>query len=202
MSEEKKNKLIELGPVILADALLKLAEYDEKADLLVERLTSDPNDIVKKFRRRISGLKRRTRFIHWRESKRFAAELDELLEDLEKANPEPCVGMALVASFLESDHAVVGNCDDSSGHISDIYRYGAHSLFAQYASSCPDKKQVLDILIKTYSDDPYSVREGLIDKGLEILGEEEAKNAIHFFELLAEEEEDEYQKHHFHRAIE
>lgn len=202
MSEEKKNKLIELGSDVLADALLKLAEYDDRADRLVERLTSDPNDIVKKFRRRISGLKRRTRFIHWRESRQFAAELDELLVDLEETNPEPCVGMALVASFLETDHAIFGNCDDSSGHISDIYRYGAHSLFAQYASSCQDKKKVLALLMKTYSNDPYGVREGLMDKAREMLGDEDAKNAIHLFEILAVEEADEYQKRHLQRAIE
>ncbi len=202
MSDEKKKKLIDLSTDVLADALLTLAEYDDKADRLVERLTSDPYDIIKKFRRRISGLKRRTRFIHRRESKQFAAVLDELLEDLEEANPEPFVGMALVASFLETDHAIFGNCDDSGGYISDIYRYGAHSLFAQYASSCQDKKKVLALLMKTYSNDPYGIREGLMDKAREMLGDEDTKNAIHLFEILAGEEADEYQKRHFQRAIE
>lgn len=202
MSDERKNKLVELGSDVLADALLKLAEHDNRADRLVERLTSDPNDIIKKFRRKISGLKRRKRFIHWRESKQFAAELDELLEDIEEVNPEPCVGMALVASFLETDHVIFGNCDDSSGHIGDVYRYGAHSLFAQYASGCQDKKKVLDVLIKTYSDDPYGVREGLLDKAIEMLGTEDAKNAIHIFEILAEGEGDEYKKRHSQHAIE
>lgn len=202
MSDKRKNKLVDLGTDALAEALLKLAEHDDRADRLLERLTSDPDDIIKKFRRRINGLKRRTRYIHWRESKQFAAVLDELLEDMEEANPEPCVGMALVASFLETDHAVVGNCDDSSGHIGDIYRYGAHSLFAQYASSCQDKKKVLALLMKTYSNDPYGVREGLMDKAREMLGNEDAKNAIHLFEILAGEEADEYQKRHFQRAIE
>lgn len=108
----------------------------------------------------------------------------------------------MIASFLETDQTIFENCDDSSGYISDVYRYGARSLFAQYASRCPDKKQVLDLLIKTYSNDPYSVREGLIDKGLEMLGEEEANNAIHLFELLAEEAEDEYQRSHYLRAVE
>ena len=202
MSDERKNKLVDLGPDVLADALLKLVEHDDKADRLVERLTSNPDDIIKKFRRRISGLKRRTRYIHWRESKQFAAVLDELLEDLEEANPEPCVGMTLVASFLETDHAIFGNCDDSSGHISDIYRYGARSLFAQYASGCQDKKKVLDVLIKTYSNDPYGVRGGLLDKAKEMLGTKDAKNAIHLFEMLTGEEADEYQKRHLQRAIE
>ena len=158
MSDERKNKLIDLGTDVLAYALLKLADNDVKADSLVERLTSDPSDIIKKFRRKIIGLKRRTRFIHWRESNQFAAKLDELLEDIEEVSPEPCVGMALVASFFETDQSIVGNCDDSSGHIGDVYRYGARSLFAQYASECQDKKKVLDVLMKTYADDPYGVR--------------------------------------------
>ncbi len=108
----------------------------------------------------------------------------------------------MIASFLETDQAVFGNCVDSFGYIGNVYRYGARSLFTQYASRCTDKKQVLDLLIKTYSNDPYSVREGLIDKGLEMLGEEEANNAIHLFKLLAEEAEDEYQRSHCLRAVE
>ncbi len=202
MDHEKKKKLIELGPGVLAEALIKLADDDDKAKRLVVRLIGDPEDLIKKFKRRISGLKRRKSFIHWKESGKFAAELDDLLDDLEEVNPEPCLGMALVSSFLETDKAIFGNCDDSSGHISDVYRYGARSLFAQFASRCPDKKKVLDLLIKTYSDDPYSVREGLIKKSLQMLGKDEAKNAIDLFEILADTEADEYRKRHFQRAIE
>lgn len=202
MDPEKKKKLVELGPDVLANALIKLADHDDKANRLVERLIGDPEDLNKKFKRRVSGLKRRKSFIHWKESRRFAAELDDLLEDLEEINPEPCVGMALVSSFLETDRAIFGNCDDSSGHISDVYRYGARSLFAHFASRCPDKKKVLDLLIKTYSDDPYGVREGLIEKSLEMLGKDETRNAIDLFEILADTEDEEYQKRHFQQAIE
>jgi len=202
MDREQKKKLTELSSDILSDALIKLAEHDEMAERLVERLTCEPDDVIKRIKRKISGLKRRKKFIHWRDTRRFAAELDHFLEDLEQVKPEPGVGMSLIASFLETDKVVFGNCDDSSGYISDVYRYGARCLFAQYASSCPDKKQALDLLIKTYSDDPYGVREGLIDKGLEILEEEEANNAIHLFELLAEDAEDEYQRSHYLRAVE
>jgi len=202
MEEERTKKLVKLPPEVLAEALLKLTEHDEMAERLVDRLISEPNDIIKSFRRKISGLKRRKRFIHRKESRSFAAGLDHLLEDLEQAKPDPDVGMPLIASFLETDQAVFGNCDDSFGYIGNVYRYGARSLFTQYASRCTDKKQVLDLLIKTYSNDPYSVREGLIDKGLEMLGAEDANNAIHLFELLAEEAKDEYQRSHFLRAVE
>ena len=33
MSDERKNKLIDLGTVVLADALLKLAEHDDWQNL-------------------------------------------------------------------------------------------------------------------------------------------------------------------------
>lgn len=162
----------------------------------------EPDVIIKSFRGKINGLKRRKKFIHRKESGSFSAELDHLLEDLEQAKPDPDVGMSLIASFLETDQAVFGNCDDSYGYIGHVYRYRAHRLFTQYASRCTDKKQVLDLLIKTYSNDPYSVREGLIDKGLEMLEAEDANNAIHLFELLAEEAEDEYERSHYLRAVE
>lgn len=202
MGDEKRNKLVRLDSEILADALIKIAEHDEIAERLINRLISEPDDIIKSFRRKIAGLKRRKRFIPRKESKSFAAELDHLLEDLEQAKPDPGVGMSLIASFLETDQAVFGNCDDSFGYIGDVYRNGARNLFTQYASRCTDKYQVLDLMIRTFSNDPFSVREGLIDKGLEMLGEEATNNAIHLFELLSEEAEDEYQKSHYFRAIE
>ena len=65
MNDERKKKLTSLEPEVLANALLKLADYDDKAERVVERLTSDPDDFLKKFRSRINGLKRRKKFIHW-----------------------------------------------------------------------------------------------------------------------------------------
>lgn len=72
-----------MPPEVLADALLKMTEHDEMAQRLVERLTSEPDDVIKRIKRKISGLKRRKKFIRWKDTRRFAAELDLLLEDLE-----------------------------------------------------------------------------------------------------------------------
>ena len=62
MEEGKKKKLVKLPPEVLADALLKMTEHDDMAKRLVERLISEPNVIIKSFRRKISGLKRRKKF--------------------------------------------------------------------------------------------------------------------------------------------
>jgi hypothetical protein len=58
MDWERKKKLAELSSDKLSDALIKLAEHDDMAERLVERFTSEPEDIIKSFRRKISGLKR------------------------------------------------------------------------------------------------------------------------------------------------
>ena len=57
-------------------------------------------------------------------------------------------------------------------------------------------------MIKSYADDPYGLRVGILNEAKEFLGLEEAKNALHFFQMLAEGEENEYRKDHFYRAIE
>ena len=46
MENEKRAKLTQHKSEILADALLKLAKTDSNADRLVERLCSDPDEIL------------------------------------------------------------------------------------------------------------------------------------------------------------
>lgn len=157
---------------------------------------------MEEVKRKIAGLKRRTRFIHRGEARRFAAELDALLDAIEDANPEPYEGLKMVAAFLSTDHTILNSCDDSSGYIGDVYRFAAHELFAKYASGCTQKKRVLDLMIKTYSDDPFGVRDGIITKANEYLEPAEAENAVELFVHLAREEENIWEKFHFHHAIE
>jgi hypothetical protein len=55
-----------VGAVVLADALIDLAaNHDDLAADVVERLSSDPQELIKKVKRKITGLKRRKTFIHW-----------------------------------------------------------------------------------------------------------------------------------------
>lgn len=201
IDDNTRKKLIERGAGALADALIGLAAQDDLAADVVERLSSDPQELIKKVNRKIAGLKRRKAFIHWRDSARFAKQIEAILTDIEAANPDPDTGLQLMAAFYETDKAVFNNCDDSSGHISTEYTLTGRDLFTKYASGCSDKKMVLDLLIKLFKDDDFSVRERLIDHTVEMIGFEEALNAIHLFEMLEEKEEEEYQKFHYHLAI-
>ncbi len=201
MDEKKRKRLIERGAGALADALIDLARWDDRAADVVERLSSDPQELITKIKRKIAGLKRRKTFIHWRESAGFAKKIDAILTDIEAADPDPETGLKLMTAFYETDNAVFNNCDDSSGHISAEYKITARHLFTKYASACSNKKAVLDLLIKLYKKDDFSVRERLIDHTAEMVGFAETLNAIHIFEKLEEQEPEEYQKIHYHLAI-
>jgi len=59
MDDNTRKKLIDQGAVVLADALIDLANHDDLAADMVERLSSDPQELIKKVKRKITGLKRR-----------------------------------------------------------------------------------------------------------------------------------------------
>ena len=79
MKDNTRKKLIDRGAEALADALISLASQDKLAADVVERLSSDQPELIKKVKRKISGLKRRKAFIHWRESGKFADHIDAIL---------------------------------------------------------------------------------------------------------------------------
>lgn len=67
MDKDKRNELIALGPEALADALLELTEKTDEAERMVDRITSSRDEIIRRFRAKISGLKRSRKFVDWRE---------------------------------------------------------------------------------------------------------------------------------------
>ena len=79
MKNDRKSKLIDLGPESLADALLEIALYSETADELIERMIATPKENVERFKMKLSSLKHSQRFIDWRESAGFVMELTNLL---------------------------------------------------------------------------------------------------------------------------
>jgi hypothetical protein len=53
---------------------------------------------------------------------------------------------AAVPAFYETDKGVFDHCDDSSGHVGDVYRSNAKELFVGYAQRCPDKEWLADLV--------------------------------------------------------
>jgi len=172
MNDNRRQKLIELGPETLAEALLDLATHSDEADDLIERLIAAPKENIQRFRKKLSGLKRSRRFIDWRGAAGFARELEMLLQDVKAGVDDPFTGIELVAAFYEADNTIFEMCDDSSGNIGDVFRYDAKELFVEYASRCAQKEKIADIILKLNRKDNYGIRDALIDCAGECLPKE------------------------------
>jgi hypothetical protein len=202
LESNRKQKLIDLGPDALADALLNLAVHSNEVDDLIEQLIATPKENVQRFKKKLSGLKHSRRFIDWRGSASFARELEMLLQDLKSGVDDPITGVELVAAFYEADNTIFEMCDDSSGNIGDVFRYDAKDLFVDYASRCADKQKIADIILKVNQKDNYGIRDTLIDCAGECLPEEVIRTMIMTFQKRADKEKDEYGKRHHLMLIE
>ncbi len=202
MADSRKQKLINLGPDALADALLNLAVHSDEADDLIEQMIATPKENVQRFKQKLSGLKHSSRFIDWRGASSFARELGMLLQDLKSGVDDSLTGVELVASFYEADNTIFEMCDDSSGNIGDVFRYDAKELFVEYAKRCEEKQKVADIILKVNQQDNYGIRDTLIDCTGECLPEDVIRTMIATLQKWADKEKDEYGKRHHLRSIE
>lgn len=193
MDDDRKKRLIDLGKETLAEALLELASRNNAADDLVERLIATPLENIQRFKTKLAAIKRSRRFIRWGEAAGFARELQGLLHELEFSVSDPEQGAELVAAFYETDKGTLGNCDDSSGHVGDVYRYEAKELFIGYARRCPDKERLVNLVLKLNRDDDYGVRDALIDCATDYLPKSSICTLINRLQEAADKEKDEYE---------
>lgn len=156
----------------------------------------------REIRARIAGLKRRRRFVSRREARQLADELDELLYDIESCNSEPCRGAELIAGFYETDVAVFGNCDDSSGYVGDVYRLHACELFLKFAAGCEDKEWLGDLILELNQRDDYGVRDSITDCAGGFLPDAAMRRLIGQFQAMADSASDQYGKRRWLMLVE
>jgi hypothetical protein len=202
LGSNRKQKLLDLGPDALADALLNLAVHSDEADDLIEQLIATPKENVQRFKKKLSSLKHSRRFIDWRGASGFARELEMLLQDLKSGVDDPFTGVELVSAFYEADNTIFEMCDDSSGNIGDVFRYDAKELFVNYAKRCEEKQKIADIILKVNQKDNYGIRDTLIDCAAECLPEDVIRSMIAELQKRADKEKDEYGKRHHLMLIE
>lgn len=202
MEKERKQKLMNLGPEKLADGLLELANQSDLAEDLIERMIATPEENYKRFKKKLAALKRSRRNLRWGESSRIADELRGLLQDLKAGVHDPDKGVALMASFYETDKGTLGICDDSSGYIGDIYRYDARDLFVEYASRSQEKEKIADLIVKLNQDDGFGIRDALMDCAIQFLPETVIRTMIKTLQKLGTLEQEEYKKRHSIHLVE
>lgn len=152
---------------------------------------------IKHFKSKIAGLKRARRFVDWNESAKLAQDLSTLLADIADASLEPRIGAEVVASFYETDKGTFGRCDDSSGHVGDVYRYDARDLFLSFAKRYEDKGWLEQLAVRLNHEDDYGVRDTLIDCAAEYLPEPNIRSMIDTFQTLSEKEHEDFAKRHW-----
>ena len=171
MSQDRKQRLLELDPETLADALIELADRDTTADEVVKKLIATPKEKHKQLKSKFAALKRSKRFIGWGESADFAYKLELLLSEIKESVEDPEEGVKLVAQFFEHDAYTLGRCDDSSGMVGQVFMIDACDLFIEYAQRCTDKRWLADLILQLNEDNNYGVRDSLFHRAGEFLTE-------------------------------
>lgn len=206
MTSNDESKELEalgaLGAEELAKALLDLSVHDDGARDLVESLISTSDENEKRFRAKLSELKRSQRYIPWDESPRFAKKLNQLLLDLQIGIKDFCKGAKLVIEFYETDQANFECCDDSSGYVGDVYRATAVEVFVNYANRCDDKNWIVNLLIDLNRNDEYGVRISLVEHASDFLSEESIRDMAARMQALANHEFEQYRRRHWLHCIE
>lgn len=158
--------------------------------------------VDKELKSRLSALKRSRRFVRWGESAGLARELRDLLQQIKNIVEDAQTGCTLVADFYTTDRSVFDRCDDSSGHVGDVYRYDACDLFVRYAQRCTEKPWLTKLILKTSLKDDYEVRDTLVDSAADFLPEAQLRWLIDQFQQLATKETDEFPRRHWLYQVE
>lgn len=178
MKDERKEQLMQLGADVLAEALVKLADVDDAAADIVERLLAPPAKNEARFRKKLSALKSRRCFYNWRETSAFISKLESILADIKSANPSPEEGAEMVLNLFDVDGDCFEQCDDSGGDVGAFFRYSAAPLFVDYAKRCTDKIWVSDRIFQSVQNDPYGVRGVLLDHMIECVPAEIIRSTV------------------------
>ena len=143
LSNETRNRLIELGAEKLADILLEIAEQNERAADTLEHIVASPSENIRRFKSKLQALRNSTGYISWSESYSFAQDLEYLLDDLQAGVDSPEMGIELISEFFETDSAIFEQCDDSSGSVGDVFQFRGTELFGEFAKNCSDKSMII-----------------------------------------------------------
>lgn len=191
MGKDTRSRLIAVGAEALADALMELASRNDRAAEMVQRLLVSPGEAIGFYRDRlesVASLSEKGGFIGWRRSGEYADDLFDLLLDLEAAGPDPRTGVESVAAFFAAFEPIIEACDDSGGHVSNVFRFDGADRFVGYAKQCEDHEFLEETVLRLCRDDGYGVTENLVRRAPEYLSEEGVLRLIDRFKKAAKAE--------------
>jgi len=113
-------------PEVLIELLLDTAKRDERLHqsllLKAQRVSGGGTDVVKAFRRAIDQATRIKGFIDWRQSRNFAANLNQVVESLaELLTPDSAAMLVGLAEYaIERVENALEQIDDSNGEVGGV----------------------------------------------------------------------------------
>lgn len=197
MDDDTRTRLIAVGAEALADTLLELASRNDRAAGKVQRLLASPEDNLAIFRHGLedlAALAGRGRFVEWRQVSQYAMEVADVLLDLESAEPDPSTGVGCVADFFETFEPIIEACDDSSGQVSDVFRYDAADHFVGYARRCEDSELVEETVFRLCREDGYGLTDELVGRAPEYLQQKSLVRLADRFKEAARAEPEERER--------
>lgn len=155
-----------LDAATLSNVLLELACDVEAVRKRLERLrlTSQPKALAAAFKATLTGWRRATRFIGYRDSHAFGDELEGWLGQIERelVPRDPAAALALVESFIESDTKFFERADDSDGAIGGAVREACRLWLRTAALSKPPIHGWTHRLFELANADQYGARDELL----------------------------------------
>lgn len=184
MDDDTRARLIAAGAEALAEVLMELASRHDDAAGMLQRLLASPEENQTRFEenlRRLRSLADRGHFVDWRQSSEYAMDVADVLHDLEVSEPDPRIGVEGVAAFFSAFESIIEACDDSSGHVSDVFRFDATDHFVGYAQRCDDTELLEETVFRLCKDDGYGVTDYLVGRAPEYLQRESLLRLAHRF---------------------
>lgn len=178
-----KKILVTAGADKLANILLSLYEGNEdlqkQLDIIFAGLNEDPKKIISLIKKKITSLKKGTRFIDYYEGSSFANSIKQIpfhiMNDLLPKSPE--AAMELMIIFMDTHDQVLNRCDDSDGSVGDVYRDTCKDMGIIAGKIDYSAEKLTDLVFDKFTKNDYGIydeiissfKESLGDKGLEIL---------------------------------
>lgn len=201
MDNNRKNKLIELGPEVLSQALLDLENNYFGINDIIDRLISSPEINVQRFKNKLSQLQNFTPIYDWDDIQDFITNLKQLLESLKQDIKDPIIGMQLVIEFFKAENSVLEITENSCDAVRDVYTINAHELFIYYANLCSNKNIIEQNIIDSIIDFACISIDAIVDCSVKCLTTASLKKIIKTIKDLANSTNEDYVKTRYLRAI-
>jgi hypothetical protein len=141
------------------------------------------------FKATLTGWRRATRYISYRESHAFGGDLEDWLGQVERelVPRDSAAALVLLESFIESDDKFFERADDSDGAIGDAVREACR-LWLRTAKLCnPPPRGWTERLFQLANADQYGARDELLRSSNLLLDEKALRDVVDRFdqELIA-----------------